>query len=222
MVLPLEYMDSDSENSHFAADVEAAYDATIEVLTAAIDLRDHETQGHSQRVAEMTVRLARLFGFKDEELRHIRRGALLHDIGKLGVPDSILLKPSSLTESEWIEMRRHPTLAYEWLRKIPYLRPALDIPYCHHEHWNGGGYPRGLMGEEIPLAARIFSVVDVYDALTYDRPYRAALQSSYAIEIIETLSGTQLDPQVVTAFSEQMRFTPLRLFNPSADTPYDE
>ena len=134
-----------------------AYDATIEGWSHALDLRDKETEGHTQRVTEMTVRLARAMGIADAELAHVRRGALLHDIGKMGVPDSILLKPGPLTEEEWVLMRQHPLFAYDLLSPIAYLRPALDIPYCHHEHWDGTGYPRGLKGEEIPLTARLFA-----------------------------------------------------------------
>ena len=149
-----------------------AYDATLEGWSRALDLRDKETEGHTQRVTEITERLASMLNIDDATIIHLRRGALLHDIGKMGIPDSILLKPETLTEEEWAIMRKHPQYAYEMLSMIDYLRPALDIPYCHHERWDGKGYPRGLKGEEIPLAARIFSVVDVWDALTSNRPYR--------------------------------------------------
>jgi putative nucleotidyltransferase with HDIG domain len=151
-----------------------AYDATIEGWSRAMDLRDRETEGHSQRVAETTVQLARLLGLPDQNLVHVRRGALLHDIGKMGVPDEILQKVGPLTDAEWVVMRRHPVMAYEMLAHIRYLEPALEIPYCHHEKWDGSGYPRGLQGDRIPLAARVFAVVDVYDALTANRPYRPA------------------------------------------------
>ncbi len=151
-----------------------AYDATLEGWSRAMDLRDKETEGHSQQVTETTLLLAQKIGIGEEELVHINRGALLHDLGKLGVPDSILNKPGSLTDEEMGIMRRHPVLAYELLAPIDYLRPALDIPYCHHERWNGSGYPRGLKGDQIPFSARIFAVADVFDALTSDRPYRAA------------------------------------------------
>ena len=177
-----------------------AYDATIEGWSRALDLRDKETEGHTQRVTEMTIKLARRFGFTEEEVLHIRRGALLHDIGKMGVPDNILLKPESLTEEEWIIMRKHTQYAYDLLKPIAFLRSALDIPSCHHEKWDGTGYPRGLKGEGIPLVARIFAVVDVYDALTSDRPYRLAWPKEKALDHIRSLAGTHFDPQVVDAF----------------------
>jgi HD-GYP domain-containing protein (c-di-GMP phosphodiesterase class II) len=181
-------------------DLVLAYDATIEGWSRALDLRDKETEGHTQRVTQMTLDLARRMGISEEALVHIRRGALLHDIGKIAVPDSILLKPGALTEAEWVIMREHPRHAYEMLLPIEYLRPALDIPYCHHEKWDGTGYPRGLKGEEIPLAARIFAVADVYDALTSDRPYRAAWSVEQAREYIRAESGKHFDPRVVDRF----------------------
>jgi len=150
----------------------------------------------------MTLRLVERFGIHGEQLVHIRRGALLHDIGKLGVPDQILLKPGELTAEEWKIMRRHPELAYEMLYPIEYLRPSLDIPYCHHENWDGEGYPRGLKGEEIPLAARIFAVVDVFDALTSDRPYREAWSVPKTLAYIREQAGKRLDPCVVDVFIE--------------------
>ncbi|MFH1185179.1 MAG: HD domain-containing phosphohydrolase, partial [Chloroflexota bacterium] len=177
-----------------------AYDATIEGWSKALDLRDKETEGHTQRVTELTVQLARTMGLSDTELVHVRRGALLHDIGKMGVPDTILLKPDALTEQEWIVMKQHPVLAYEMLHPIGYLQPALDIPYCHHEKWDGTGYPRGLRAEQIPLAARIFAAVDVYDALTSDRPYRPAWTREKAIEHIRQGANIHFDPQVVEQF----------------------
>lgn len=177
-----------------------AYDATIEGWSCALDLRDKETEGHSLRVSEMAVELARAFGLNDAELVQVRWGSLLHDIGKMGVPDGILLKPSALTEDEWVAMRKHPVFAYEMLAPIRYLRLALDIPYCHHEKWDGSGYPRGLKGDQIPLTARIFAVVDVWDALTSDRPYRPAWTEEKALEHIRTSAGTHFDPQVVEAF----------------------
>jgi putative nucleotidyltransferase with HDIG domain len=181
-------------------DLAAAYDATIEGWSRALDLRDKETEGHSQRVTEMTLSLAQAMGFSKEELIHIRRGALLHDIGKMGVPDHILLKPGKLTEQEWEIMSQHPRFAYNLLSPIAYLKPALDIPYCHHEKWDGMGYPRGLKGEQIPLTARIFAVVDVWDALSSDRPYRAAWTEEKVREHIWAGAGTHFDPQVVEAF----------------------
>lgn len=186
-------------------DLALAYDATIEGWSHALDLRDKETEGHSQRVTEMTINLARAMGVSEFEFIHIRRGALLHDIGKMGVPDVILLKPGSLTEDEWEIMRKHPTYAYEMLSMIKYLNPALDIPYCHHEKWDGSGYPRGLKGEEIPRAARIFSVADVYDALTSDRPYRKAWSKQETFDYIVLRSGTHFDPAVVEAFCALIR-----------------
>jgi putative nucleotidyltransferase with HDIG domain len=178
-------------------DLALAYDATIEGWSHALDLRDFATEGHTRRVTEITMRLAKAMGISDAELVHVRRGALLHDIGKMGVPDDILLKPGPLTDDEWKVMRLHPKLAYEMLSPIAYLRRALDIPYCHHERWDGSGYPRGLKGDQIPLAARVFAVADVWDALRSDRPYRLAWPEDKVLEHIRSLSGTLLDPQVV-------------------------
>lgn len=177
-----------------------AYDTTLEGWSRALDLRDKETHGHTDRVTEMTVQLARRMGLGDAELAQLRRGALLHDIGKMAIPDSILLKSGPLTPEEWEIMRRHPTYAYELLAPIAYLRPALDIPYAHHEKWDGTGYPRGLVGEQIPLAARIFAVVDVWDALTSDRPYRRAWTPERARGYIVEQSGRHFDPKVVGQF----------------------
>jgi PAS domain S-box-containing protein len=181
-------------------DLIAAYQATIMGWSRALDLRDQETEGHSGRVTETTLQIAREFGIKAADLVHIERGALLHDIGKMGVPDSILLKPGPLTDEEWILMRQHPQFAYDLLSPVVYLRPALDIPYCHHEKWDGSGYPRRLTGEHIPLAARMFAVVDVWDALTSDRPYRAAWPEKKALAHIAEQAGTHFDPRVVDAF----------------------
>jgi putative two-component system response regulator len=182
----------------------SAYDKTIEGWTNALDLRDKETEGHSQRVTDKTILLASAHGLADEDLKQIRRGALLHDIGKLGIPDSILLKPGKLTEEEWVIMRQHPAIAYQWLSQIGYLQPALDIPYCHHEKWDGTGYPRGLKGEEIPIAARLFAVIDVWDALTSDRPYRNALSREEASQIILEQSGKHFDPVIVQLFASHL------------------
>ena len=181
-------------------ELERAYDATIEGWSHALDLRDKETEGHTQRVTEMSQRLARIMGIKGEALIHMRRGALLHDIGKMGVPDSILLKPGEFTPEEWDIMCQHPQFAYDWLAPIAYLKEALTIPYSHHERWDGTGYPRGLKAEDIPLAARIFSVVDEWDALTSDRPYRAAWPQDRAINYIRENSGIHFDPNVVNVF----------------------
>jgi PAS domain S-box-containing protein len=177
-----------------------AYDATLEGWAKALELRDRQTEGHTQRVIDMTLRLAKMVGIQDEHMQHIRRGALLHDIGKMGIPDSILLKPESLTPNEWEVMRQHPVMAYELLSPINYLRPALNIPYCHHEKWDGTGYPRGLKGEEIPLPARIFAVTDVWDALTSERPYRPAWTAQDAFAYIAEQAGRYFDPSVIEAF----------------------
>jgi HD-GYP domain-containing protein (c-di-GMP phosphodiesterase class II) len=181
-------------------ELQQAYDATIEGWSHALDLRDKETEGHTQRVTEMSQRLARIMGIKGETLLQMRRGALLHDIGKLGVPDGILLKPGQFTPEEWEVMAQHPQFAYDWLAPIAYLKEALAIPYCHHERWDGSGYPRGLKGEEIPLSARIFSVVDEWDAVTSDRPYRKAWPHERAVEYIRENSGKHFDPDVVEIF----------------------
>ena len=183
-------------------DLTQAYDATIEGWSHAIDLRDKETEDHTLRVTQMTLRLARLMGVGEPDLVHIRRGALLHDLGKIGVPDNILLKKMELDAAEWEVMRRHPVFAYDMLAPIDYLKPALDIPYCHHEKWDGSGYPRGIKGEEIPLAARIFAVVDVWDALTSDRPYRKAWSKSKTLDYIREENGAHFDPQIVMKFLE--------------------
>ena len=177
-----------------------AYDATIEGWARALELRDKETQGHAERVAQMTLRLAQAVGVDESALEQIRRGALLHDIGKMAIPDQILFKPGKLTTEEWEIMRKHPQYAHELLYPIPYLRPALDIPYGHHERWNGKGYPNKLKGEEIPLAARIFAVVDVWDALTSDRPYRKAWSKKAALTYIRNGASRLFDPRIVEAF----------------------
>jgi len=189
-------------------DLSLAYDATIEGWSRAMDLRDHETEGHTIRVTELTVQLARMAGFSDEDIIHIRRGALLHDMGKLGIPDSILHKPGPLTDDEWTLMKKHPVFAHEMLSPIGYLKPAMDIPYCHHEKWDGSGYPRGLTGEEIPMAARIFAIVDVFDALTSDRPYRSAWTMEKALKHITDCGGTHFDPNVVRLFFDLIESDP--------------
>ncbi|HNB50407.1 MAG TPA: PAS domain S-box protein [Anaerolineales bacterium] len=181
-------------------ELELAYDATIESWSRVLDLRDKETEGHSQRVTEITLKLARRLGVRDDEIVHIRRGALLHDIGKMGIPDAILLKPAKLNDEEWVIMRQHPGLAYEMLTPIAYLRPALDIPLYHHEKWDGTGYPHGLKGEQIPLAARIFALADVWDALTSDRPYRPAWSAEKTIAYIQEQAGIHFDPNIVFVF----------------------
>lgn len=190
------------QKSHM--ELQVAYDSTLEGWVKALDLRDKETEGHTQRVTEMTVRLARAMGLAEEELVHIRRGALLHDIGKIGIPDEILLKPGKLTDEEWVVMRKHPVYAYEWLSPVSYLKQALDIPYCHHEKWDGTGYPRGLKGEDIPLSARIFAVVDVWDALRSDRPYRAGWPIEQVREYLVENAGKHFDKQVVDVFLREI------------------
>ncbi len=177
-----------------------AYDTTLEGWSKALELRDKETEGHSRRLFELTLELAREFGISEPELVHIRRGVLLHDIGKMGVSDQILKKTGELSQAELGEMRKHPQYAYDLIYPIAYLRPALDIPYCHHEKWDGSGYPRGLKGEQIPLAARIFAIVDVYDALSHDRPYRLAWPKEKVIEYLNEQSGKNFDPRIVEAF----------------------
>ena len=189
-------------------DLILAYDATIEGWSRALDLRDRETEGHTQRVTRLTEQLARRLNVPDTQLVHIRRGALLHDIGKMGVPDRILHKNAELAEDEREVMNKHPHYAFEMLLPIHYLRPALDIPYSHHERWDGQGYPRRLKGEQIPLAARIFAVVDVWDALTSDRPYRPAWADEQALEYLSAGSGTLFDPHVVDEFLRMMTETP--------------
>ncbi len=177
-----------------------AYDKTIEGWSQAVDLRDHETEGHTLRVTEATLKLAKLVGVDKTTLEHMRRGALLHDIGKLGIPDSILHKPGKLTEEEWKLMRLHPVYAYRLLSPIQYLEPAMDIPYCHHEDWNGKGYPQGLAGLKIPLAARIFSIVDVWDALRSDRPYRKAWPEDEVRAYILEHKSIEFDPDLADLF----------------------
>jgi PAS domain S-box-containing protein len=183
-----------------------AYDTTLEGWSRTLELRDIETEGHSQRVTEMTLRLGRTLGMTEEELVHVRRGALLHDIGKMGIPDNILHKPGKLTDEEWEIMYQHPVYAKKLLSHISFLRPAMDIPYCHHEKWDGTGYPQKLKGEQIPLAARIFAVVDVWDALTSDRPYRKAWKKKKAVEYIREQAGKHFDPKVVEAFLEMIGY----------------
>lgn len=189
---------------HSNQELALAYDRTLEGWAHALELRDNETEGHARRVTEMTLALARSFGLRGEALVHIRRGALLHDIGKMGIPDNILHKPGPLDEAEWALMHQHPVFAYDMLKSIDFLRPALDIPYAHHEKWDGSGYPQGLAGEQIPLAARLFAIVDVWDALNSDRPYRPAWPPEKVIAYIQECSSTQFDPDVVEAFLKML------------------
>jgi len=181
-------------------DLQESYESTLQALITALDFRDNETQGHSHRVVEYAVQVAERLNVKEPELSWIRRGAILHDVGKIGVSDAILRKPGKLDSDEWEEMRRHPEMGYHMLKRIRFLAPALDIVYCHQERFDGSGYPRQLKGDRIPLGARIFSVVDTFDAMTSDRPYRAALSIDTAREEIKNWSGRQFDPAVADAF----------------------
>lgn len=177
-----------------------AYDATLEGWAVALEMRDQETKGHADRVERLTMHLAAEMGVPPDQWDHVRRGTLLHDIGKMVVPDAILQKPGPLTDDEWEVMKTHPQKAQDMLAGIEFLAPALDIPYCHHERWDGTGYPQGLAGKDIPLVARIFSVVDVYDALTSDRPYRKRWSHEQAIAHIREQTARHFDPNVVEAF----------------------
>jgi HD-GYP domain-containing protein (c-di-GMP phosphodiesterase class II) len=181
-------------------ELEIAYEATLKGWVRALDLRDKETKGHTQRVTALTRVLAKAMGFEGESLIHVTRGALLHDIGKMGIPDNILLKPGALTAEEREHIQQHPLLAFEMLSPIQFLHPAIDIPYCHHEKWDGTGYPRGLKGAEIPLIARIFSIIDVWDALVSDRPYRKAMEPAEVQVYLRQQSGTAFDPKIVDLF----------------------
>lgn len=183
-------------------DLAVAYDTTLEGWAKALELKDKETEGHSRRVTQATIILARKLGFKENELVDIRRGTILHDIGKMAIPDEILKKNGPLNEEEKKIVEKHPQVAYDLLKDIPHLKNALDIPYCHHEKWDGSGYPRKLSGQKIPLTARIFTVVDVWDALSYDRPYRPAWDKNRIIEYLEHESGKHFDPRIVTEFIE--------------------
>ncbi|MBT3338461.1 MAG: HD-GYP domain-containing protein [Anaerolineae bacterium] len=178
----------------------STYTATIEGLSRALELRDLETEGHTKRVSELTLRLATHMQIPEEQHIHLLQGALLHDIGKLGIPDAILLKPGSLTPQEWDVMKQHPMYAYNILAPIISLKETLDIPLYHHEHWNGSGYPFGLKGDKIPISARLFTVVDVFDALMSDRPYRSAWSHSQTLAYIREQAGELFDPQIVIKF----------------------
>ena len=181
-------------------ELQVSYEATLQALITALDFRDNETQGHSTRVVEYAVLVAKRMGIEEAKLTSIRRGAILHDVGKIGVPDAILKKPGKLDDAEWAEMKRHPEIGYRMLQHIPFLEPALDIVLCHQERWDGSGYPRGLQGEQIPLGARVFAVVDTFDAMTSDRPYRAALPIESARAEVLKFCGSQFDPKVAEAF----------------------
>jgi len=182
------------------AELVIAYDSTIEGWGKALDLRDKEIEDHAQRVTKMTLQIARVYGMSEKELVHVRRGALLHDIGKMGVPDSILMKEGTLTPEEEKIMHNHPLNAFNILMPIAYLRPALDIPYCHHEKWDGSGYPRGLRGEQIPIGARIFALSDIWDALISERRYHTAWPRAKVVEHIRSRAGTHFDPDLVDLF----------------------
>ena len=184
----------------FQRALETSNEAILDALLAALDTRDTETDGHSERVTAYTMLLADQLGVPQEEIYHIERGALLHDIGKIGIPDRILLKPGPLTPEEWIEMRKHPVIGFKMCSKIEFLKGAAQIVLHHHERWDGAGYPDGIAGEMIPLGARIFSVVDAFDAMTTDRPYRVAISCSAAYNEIVANRGKQFDPTVVDAF----------------------
>jgi len=184
------------------------YDKTLEGWAKALELKDKETSGHTLRVTELTMALAQALQLPEDQLEHIRRGAMLHDIGKMGIPDQILLKPGPLDEKEWKLMRKHPLYAHDMLNEIPFLEPALDIPYCHHERWDGKGYPRQLKGDEIPLSARLFAIVDAWDALISDRPYHHGLDSTKALEEIRKGSGSQFDPALVEMFCAYIQSNP--------------
>jgi PAS domain S-box-containing protein len=193
-----------AEVEHSRQELRSSYDRTLEGWVRAVDLRDRETKGHTERVTRLTVRLATKMGFTGEALAQIRRGALLHDIGKIAIPDEVLLKPSQLSGEEWNVMRLHPLYAYEFLLPMPHLQASLDIPHCHHEKWDGGGYPQGLKGTDIPLVARIFAIVDVWDALLSNRPYRPAWKPEAALEHIRSGIGTHFDPEIVPIFLEML------------------
>jgi len=188
------------ESAQLFEKLSEAYDSTLEGWARALELRDKDTEGHTRRVTDLTLRLARAMGLSEEQIIHIRRGAILHDIGKVGIPDAILHKPGPLTAEEEAFMHCHPQFAFDMLSPIEFLRPALDIPWCHHEKWDGSGYPRGLKGEEIPLAARIFAVADVWDALTSDRPYRPAWTEEQTLAYLSAQTGKHFDPKVIEVF----------------------
>lgn len=192
--------ESTDEVERLYVELQESYESTLQAMVTALDFRDNETQGHSLRVVEYCIRIAKAMGIVEPDLGWIRRGALLHDVGKIGVPDAILRKPGKLDDDEWIEMRKHPEHGFEMLRHIRFLEPALDIVLYHQERYDGSGYPRGINGEAIPLGARIFAVVDCFDAMTSDRPYRAALPIEKARDEIRKFSGTQFDPEVAAAF----------------------
>lgn len=200
-----EYYQAEDQVVRSNIELEISYTATLDGWSRALELRDLETQGHSRRVTELTVDIALAIGVNIEQIIHIRHGALLHDIGKMAIPDSILLKPGLLTPEERKIMEQHPVYAYDLLSPILYLQPAIDIPWCHHEKWDGTGYPRGLKGEEIPYSARIFSIIDVWDALMSDRPYRKAWEPEKVYAYLQECSGTHFDPEILEFFLKYMK-----------------
>jgi HD-GYP domain-containing protein (c-di-GMP phosphodiesterase class II) len=201
---------------HSNTEITSAYDATIEGWSRALEMRDQETEGHTRRVVSLTLRLAKEMKFPNESQIHLRRGATLHDIGKMGIPDHILRKPGPLTEEEWKIMRQHPQYAYDLISPIAYLRPAMDIPCYHHERWDGSGYPAGLKEKKIPLPARLFAVIDVFDALVSDRPYRSAWSKQAALDYIYEGAGKLFDPAIVTAFLKLVKRNGSSKLAPSA------
>lgn len=188
----------------YTNELEASYDRTIASLAAAVDARDASTEQHSARVTDLSIELGRWLGLSDTEIQQLHRGALLHDVGKIGVSDAILRKPGSLTDAEWQEMRRHPEIGYRILQNVSFLEDALPVVLHHHERWDGSGYPHRLRGSEIPLQARLFAVIDAYDAITSDRPYRAGAQHDEAMERLQRDAGTHFDPTMVDAFAAMM------------------
>jgi HD-GYP domain-containing protein (c-di-GMP phosphodiesterase class II) len=200
----------------YTASLERSYNETIGSLAAAVDARDSTTERHAERVTDLAVALGRWISMPDEELRDLERGALLHDVGKIGVSDLILLKPGKLTENEWVQMRRHPVIGHEMLQNVSFLQAALPVVRHHHERWDGTGYPDRLRGEWIPRPARLFAVIDVYDALTSDRPYRASMSHEEAMRVLHDGSGSHFDPAMVDAFSAMM-VSGVRLEQPDDD-----
>jgi putative nucleotidyltransferase with HDIG domain len=198
--LELKVRSRTAELNEALQDVEESYKITLEALVTALDAREQETRAHSQRVREYTLTLAEVLGLNHDGLIHTGRGALLHDVGKIGVRDSILLKPGKLSEEEWVEMKKHPQIGYDILQSIEFLSPAAEIVLCHQERWDGKGYPHKLAGPDIPVGARIFAVADTLDAMTSDRPYRKALTFEAAYQEIRSCSGSQFDPRIADAF----------------------
>jgi len=188
------------QQSSIESEVASGVTVTLEGWARSVELRSGDAEGHTQRLADMTVQLAKIMGVSEDEIINIKRGAVLHDVGKITIPDKILQKAGKLTDNEWVVFKQHPESAYNLLYPIEYLRPALNIPYCHHERWDGTGYPRGLKGEEIPFAARIFTVVDVWDSLRSDRIYRSGWPKEKVIQFIREQAGKGFDPKVVNAF----------------------